>query len=149
MVSRQFVPDLIGRWVRCRNGKFNVGELVVTGMKRYETDIRAGTLFVETDDGWIEIGTMDDICELIGGETYVLEYDEQQRAVSWLNTDEDGKLTFDVRDTLAEMSYDREFVANLKSIDSDKSDGEYPMRASVFADLMIAIWDAKGGPVAH
>ncbi|WP_256464815.1 hypothetical protein [Halosolutus gelatinilyticus] len=41
-------------------------------MKRYETDVRDVVLYVESDDGWIEIGTMDDIFELVGGETYTL-----------------------------------------------------------------------------
>ncbi|MFP9190169.1 hypothetical protein [Natronosalvus vescus] len=113
-------------------------------MKRYETDLRDDVLFLETDEGWIEVGSMADICELVGGETYTLEYDEHQRTVSWLDTDEDGTLTFDVRETLAEMSYDREFVANIESIDADATDGEYPLRASVFADLMTTIWDSKG-----
>ena len=122
----------------------NAFGLFATGMKRYETDVRDGVLFLETDDGWIEIGSLDGICELIGGETYVLEYDEQQRSVSWLDTDEEGKLSFDVRETLTKMSYDQEFVANIESVDADTMDGEYSMRASVFADLMTAIWEAKG-----
>ncbi|MFC4990272.1 hypothetical protein [Saliphagus infecundisoli] len=113
-------------------------------MKRYETDVRNGVLYLETDDDWIEIGPMDDICELVGGETYTIEYDERQRQVSWLDTD-DGELTFDVRETLADVDYDRDFVENITPIDGEKTDDEgYPMRASVFADLMTDIWDSKG-----
>jgi len=115
-------------------------------VKRYDTEIRDGVLYLESDDGWIEVGPMDQICELVGGETYVLEYDEHQRSVAWLDTNEDGTLTFDVRNTIEQMSYDREFVSNIASIDQDDVDGEYPLRASVFADLMVSIWDSKGNP---
>lgn len=113
-------------------------------MKRYDTDVRSGVLHLETDEGWIEIGSMDDICELVGGETYTIEYDERQRQVSWLDTD-DGELTFDVRETLADVDYDREFVENIAPVDDEKTDEEgYPMRTSVFADMMTDIWDSKG-----
>lgn len=114
-------------------------------MDRYETDVRGGVLHVETDDGWLEVGPMDDVVELVGGETYTLQYDERQRQVGWLDTDEDGTLSFDVRETVAEMSYDDEFVGTIADVDADATDDEgYPMRASVFADLMTTIWDSKG-----
>lgn len=114
-------------------------------MKRYETDLRSGVLYVESDDGWLETGSMDDICELIGGDTYTIEYDERQRQMDWLNTDDEGKFTFDIRETLESMSYDSEFVTNIESVDIDATDEDgYPLRASVFADLMTSIWDSKG-----
>ncbi|GAB3040134.1 hypothetical protein [Natronobiforma cellulositropha] len=114
-------------------------------MNRYATDVRNDRLHLETDDGWIEIGPMDDIVDLVGGETYAIQYDERQRQMSWLDTDEDGTLTFDVRETLERMDYDQEFVENLVSVDGDATDeAGYPLRASVFADLMTSIWDSKG-----
>ena len=114
-------------------------------MKRDETEIRDGALYLESDDGWIEIGTMDDIYELVGGETYTLEYDDRQRSVGWLDTDDEGRLTFDVREVLADMDYSGDFVANVASTDLDQTDGDgYPLRTSVFADLMMRIWDSKG-----
>lgn len=114
-------------------------------MKRYAADDRDGVLFLETDDGWIEVGPLDDICELVGGETYMLEYDERQRSVSWLDTDDEGKLSFDVRETILEMDYNDDLVNNVADLDVDATDQDgYPMRASVFADLMTNIWDSKG-----
>ncbi|EMA47408.1 hypothetical protein [Halococcus saccharolyticus] len=114
-------------------------------MKRYETDVRDDVLYVETDDGWLEIGSMADVRRLVGGATYSLEYDERQRAVGWLDTDPDGTLSFDVGETVAGMDFDREFVTALQTIDGDETDGEgIPRRAVVFADLMTSIWDAKG-----
>lgn len=114
-------------------------------MERYETDVRGGVLYLEGEEGWLEVGSMDDVVELVGGETYAIQYDERQRTVSWLDVDEDGTLEFDVRDTVRGMSYDREFVDTIAGIDPDGTDDEgYPTRASVFADLMTTIWDSKG-----
>ncbi|WP_207586567.1 hypothetical protein [Halomontanus rarus] len=114
-------------------------------MDRYDTDVRDGVLFLESTDGWLEIGRLDDICELVGGETYTLEYDERQRQVDWLDTDEEGKLSFDVRETLTEMDFNDEFVGNIEPVDADETDEDgYPLRASVFADMMTNIWDSKG-----
>lgn len=114
-------------------------------MDRYDTDVRDGVLHLETDDSWIEIGSMADICELVGGESYTIEYDERQRQMSWLDTDEDGTLTFDVPETLERMDFDREFVENVAPVDADRTDDDgYPLRTSVFADLMMDIWDSKG-----
>ncbi|MCO8244803.1 MULTISPECIES: hypothetical protein [unclassified Haladaptatus] len=114
-------------------------------MKRYQTDVRNRTLHIETGDGWMEVGSMDDICELVGGEMYSIEYDERQRAADWSGADEDGTFTFDVPETLSELSYDKEFVANVSSVPLDETDDDgYPLRTSVFADMMMRIWDTKG-----
>lgn len=114
-------------------------------MKRYETEIRNGVLYIEGNDGWLETGSMDVIFEIIGDDTYTIEYDEQQRQMDWLNTDEEGKFTFDIHETIESMSYDSEFVANIASVDPNETDENgYPLRASVFADLMTSIWDSKG-----
>lgn len=117
----------------------------VIDVKRYDTDVRDGVLFLEADESWVEVGPMDDICELLGGETYTLDYDNRQRQVGWLDTDEDGTITFDVRETLTDMDYDREFIRNIADVDADRTDDDgYPLRVSVFTDMMQTIWDSKG-----
>lgn len=113
-------------------------------MERFQTRIDDGTLYVEDGEGWIEVGAMDDIVDLIGGETYTLEYDERQRAVSWLDTDDDGRLTFDVRETIDEISFDREFVTNLANTGLEAGPDDYPKRTTFFAEMMVEIWDSKG-----
>jgi YD repeat-containing protein len=113
-------------------------------MRRYQTELEDGTLYIEHDDGRLEVGEMDDIVALVGGETYTLEYDERQRTVAWLDT-EDGELTFEVREVLADMSYTEDVLTSLAGADLDSTDEEgYPLRTSVFADLMTRIWDSKG-----
>lgn len=125
-------------------------------MKRYETAAIEGTLYLEAPDGaeghpeadpdgWLEIGPLDAVVDAIGGETYELEYDERQRTVGWLDTDEDGVLSFDVRETLRSVDFDDEFVENVAGVPADETnaDGE-SARAAVFADLVTTIWDSKG-----
>jgi len=113
-------------------------------MERFQTRIDDGTLYVEGEDGWLEVGAMDDIVDIVGGETYTLEYDERQQAVSWLDTDDEGRITFDVRETIDDISFDREFVTNLANADLEADPGGYPRRTSFFAEMMIEIWDSKG-----
>lgn len=114
-------------------------------MKRYETRIENGTFSIESPNGWLRIGEMETICDLVGGETYTIEYDDKARTVSWLNTEEDGTVTFDVCETLEEMSYDEDFISPLTNIDRDATDEEGTLlRAAVFTDMMTDIWDSKG-----
>ena len=113
-------------------------------MRRYDTRVENGTLFLESDGEDVEIGRMDDVCEMLG-ETYTLEYDEKAQTVGWLRTDDDGTITFDVRDTIEDMDYDETFVDRMRdeSVDQTNEDG-YPERTAAFADLMREIWDSKG-----
>jgi hypothetical protein len=114
-------------------------------MERFQTRIDDdGVLYVEGPDDWLEVGAMDDVVELVGGETYTLEYGERQQAVSWLNTDEDGTITFDVRETIDDVSFDREFVTNLANTGLETGPDGYPKRTAFFADMMTEIWDSKG-----
>ena len=113
-------------------------------MKRYDTAVRNGVFYIETDDGLLEIGTMEDIHRLVG-KTHTIAYDERQRTRDWLDTDSDGRFTFDVRETLLDMDFTNEFVTEFAEIDLDSTDEEgYPLRTAAFAHRMIAIWDAKG-----
>jgi DNA-dependent RNA polymerase auxiliary subunit epsilon len=115
-------------------------------MERFQTRIDDGVLYVEgfEDDQWFEVGAMDAVVELVGGETYTIEYGDRQQVVSWLNTDEDGTITFDVRDTIDDVSFDREFVTNLTDTGLETGDDGYPKRTVFFADMMTEIWDSKG-----
>lgn len=117
-------------------------------MDQHRIHIEDGTLAVELDDGWLEVGEMDAIYDLFGGETYTIEYDDEVAAVPWLSTD-DGDLTVDVSETLADISFDDEFVRNLRNTPLDEiGPNGYPVRTELFADLVTDIWDSKGNPSA-
>ena len=113
-------------------------------MRRYETRIENGMLQVEGADGWLEVGEITTICDLLGGETYTIEYDDHERSAAWLDT-EDGELTFDVRETLADISFDEEFVTNLSNVPLEAPDEEtHSKRVEYFTDMVQMIWDSKG-----
>ncbi|MEY7848514.1 hypothetical protein AB7C87_04840 [Natrarchaeobius sp. A-rgal3] len=112
---------------------------------RYGADVDDGTLVLVGEQERLEVGPMETVVELFGGETYTIEYDSRQSAVSWLDTDEDDTITFDVRESLLEWAYTEEFVANVRDSPLGATDEDgYPVRTSVFVDLVTAIWDSKG-----
>lgn len=114
-------------------------------MKRYEPVVRNGVLHLETETESVAIGEMESVLSAVGTETYTVEYDDRQQTVAWLDTDEDGRLTFDVAETVTGMTYDEEFTENLRAVEADAVDDDgRPLRVSVFADMITAIWDAKG-----
>lgn len=113
-------------------------------MDRHGTKIEDDVLFVETDDDWLEIGALPDIYALVGGHEYTIEYDPEAAAVAWLDTAPDNTLTFDVKNVLADMSYATETVDVLANTPLDPGEADYPERTSLFADLMVEIWDSKG-----
>ena len=115
-------------------------------MRRHETRIEDGTLYVEDDGDWLEIGAMADITELTGGDQYAIEYDPETAGYfDWLDTDDDGVMTVDVRETLAGMTYPSTFVETLRERSlSPAADGEFPDRTTYFVDVMTDVWDSKG-----
>jgi hypothetical protein len=96
---------------------------------------------VTIDDGsdTLVIGSTSDIVALLGGETYTLAYGDKQAQAAWLDTDDDGQLTVDVREALEGMPFTDEFVTDLADRDGDE-------RAEFFADTVTTIWDGKGDP---
>lgn len=113
-------------------------------MERYDTRIEDDTLYLESGEGDLEIGPMAVITERLG-ETYTIEYDEKAQAVGWLQTDEDGTITFDVRETIEAYHFDEKFARKIagESIERTTPEG-HPERTVAFADLVQEIWDSKG-----
>ncbi|WP_207589875.1 hypothetical protein [Halomontanus rarus] len=117
-------------------------------MDRYETRINDGTVYLETDDDELEIGDLETIIEVIGGETYTVSYDERQRTQSWLETDDDGAMTVDVRETIEELPHQREVVAKLQAADHSQAKYGLPERTVEFANEIVAILDQQGASQA-
>lgn len=114
-------------------------------MKRYDTRIEDGRISLETDDGWIDVGTTADVVDLVG-ETYTIEYDDRAATMAWLDTDDEGRMTFDVLDTIESTTHSEEFVRLLRDAPLDADEGEVPARTELFVDLLTSIWDGKGRP---
>jgi len=115
-------------------------------MNRSETRIEDGMVAVETETGWLEIGSLESLYEAFGGETVEIQYGDQQVAfANWLDTNEDGVMTLDVRETLADMSFPEPFVERLAERDGpEESSGRLAPRTAFFADVMADVWEQKG-----
>lgn len=108
-------------------------------MERYDTIVEDGVLSIEWEDGPLAIGELDDIVDLVGGETYTIEYDaDGVETALWIDLDEDKSLTLDVRDTLADMDYPATFVSKLADRKHERSPSD---RTEYFAEVMQLIWD--------
>lgn len=112
---------------------------------RYETQIEDEVLYIEYEDRLLEIGSVEAIVDLMGGETYTLEYTKKQASAAWLNTDENNTIDVNVREAIESMSYQRDFITNLANCSLDENgDAGYPKRTELYADLMTHILESKG-----
>lgn len=119
----------------------------MTTERRCGARIEDGLLYIEREGDPLEVGPMDAVIELIGGETYTIEYTDRQSAVPWLTTDRNNAITFDVNEKLTEWVYTDDVVTTLERcpIDETGTSG-YSLRTEAFADTVTAIWDSKGNP---
>ena len=112
---------------------------------RYDGVVENGTFYLQANGDQIEIGPVDGIIELMGGETYTLEYDNEQSSAAWLSTDEDDTITFDVREELIDWAYTEELARNIRESPlKQTNESNYPIRTKVFVDIVTEIWDSKG-----
>ncbi|WP_267643153.1 hypothetical protein [Haloarchaeobius amylolyticus] len=112
-------------------------------MSRYEPECEDGTLFLVSADDRIEIGALDDIVDVVGGETYTIAYDEDQQRQPWLETS-DGELSVDVRETVTTMSHPEAVAASLRNVDMDADRYGIPTRTVEFANRLVDVLDSQG-----
>jgi len=114
-------------------------------MQRYETRIEGGRIYVETGAGDIDVGTLEHVYAITGGNEYTITYkNDFAGATDWLDLDEKDSMTIDVRETLASMDFPATFVERLSARSLDADGDEIPERATFFAESMVAAWDQKG-----
>jgi hypothetical protein len=109
----------------------------------YEPVVDEGTLYLVGADERVEIGTVDHVVDAVGGETYEIEYDEQQRAQPWLDLD-DAVLEIDVRDAVTSMGHTAELVGRLREYGMDTDRYGLPTRTIKFADEFVDILEEYG-----
>lgn len=84
-------------------------------MTRYETTIEGSTIYVTTERGGLEVGTTEEILDLIGGPAWTIRYsDAEKQRYPDLDTTDEG-LTVDVVDTISAMTFGERFVDVLTS----------------------------------
>lgn len=113
-------------------------------MNRYRTRITDGSVLVESDGEPIEIGSLETILGLVGGETYEITYEEDYaKAVDWLDLDDEDAMSIDVAETIADMDYPEPFVRELEERSHEPDEGPSE-RTRYFVDIMTDIWDHHG-----
>lgn len=116
-------------------------------MARYTPECEDDTLFLSSDNDRLEIGTIDDIVDAVGGETYTIEYDEKQRKQSWLDI-EDGVLEIDVRETVTSLAHTEETVSKLREYDMETDRYGLPTRTVEFTNEFVDILEQQGTSTA-
>ena len=115
-------------------------------MKRYEPECQSGTLFLVSGDDRVEVGAIDDVVDAMGGDTFTIRYDEEQRKQPWLDAD-DGTLDVDVRETVMTLSHTEELVSDLRGYDMDTTRYGLPTRTYRFADMLAGVLEQQGESV--
>lgn len=112
-------------------------------MQRYDPESVDGTLFLVDGDERVKVGAIEDVVDAMGGDMYVIEYDEKQRTQPWLETD-DGKLDVDVHETMTSLPFTAEQVSELRKYDMETDRYGLPTRTYEYANMLIDILDQRG-----
>jgi hypothetical protein len=93
-------------------------------MPRYETYVEEGTIYVQTGDGPLAVGPVEDAVRVVGGPAWTITYSQEvtQRHPG-LDTSDEG-LTVDVVDIIHAMTHSERFVETLAAQPADPGDGE-------------------------
>ncbi|WP_299263825.1 hypothetical protein [Halorientalis sp.] len=88
-------------------------------MRRHETTVEDGTVYVETDDGQLEVGALDRIVDAVGGHAWTIEYSDWEREYyDDLDTSDEGMIV-DVVDMTEAMTHGESFVEMLRTHPSE------------------------------
>lgn len=102
----------------------NVRPVGTNEMVRYETVIRDETVYVGSDDGLIEVGSLDDVLEVVGGPSWEISYSEEVRERHpGLDTSDEG-LIVDVVDIMNTMTHSKRFVEMLSAQPLETADDD-------------------------
>lgn len=105
---------------------------------RHETVVEDGYLYVETRDGRVGIGSLDDVVALVGGPAWTISYSHvQRRRHPELDTDDEG-LTVDVVDVASAMELGEGSVETLRSLpETPVDDGDVSPRLGLFVGRLL------------
>lgn len=109
-------------------------------MTRYQTHVEDGTVYVGTDDGLLEIGSVDAVLDVVGGPSWTISYSEEERTrYPNMDTSDEG-LTVDVVDMMQAMTHSQRFVETLAAHPAeppgDHGEGVSP-RLGLFAGKLL------------
>lgn len=84
-------------------------------MRRYETTVEDGTVYIETAEGQLEVGSLESVIDLVGGHAWTIEYSEWEKEYyDDLDVADEG-LTVDVVDMMQAMTHGEPFIETLRA----------------------------------
>ena len=94
-------------------------------MRRYETAVEDGSVFVETPEGRLVVGDLDRVIDAVGGHAWTISYaDWEREEYEDLDTADEG-LTVDVVDMMEAMTHGESFVETLRAQPTDRHGDDY------------------------
>ncbi|TSD15054.1 hypothetical protein DP107_04145 [Haloglomus irregulare] len=94
------------------------------GGVRYGTRIEGDQVYVQTEDGPLVVGSVATAIDAVGGPAWTIDYSDWERQrYPELDTADEG-LVVDVRDMLAAMEHDADFVESLRALPASPRDGD-------------------------
>lgn len=106
--------------------------------------VESESVCLAVDDRRLDVGSLTDVYDLVGGESYTVEYGERAASVPWVETDDDGTYTFEVREAMDGMPFDGAYAERVADASMEPTESGVPERTAAFADVLMQIWDSKG-----
>lgn len=105
---------------------------------RYETFVEAGTVYVASEEGRIDVGDVDGILDVVGGPAWTITYTDaaKERRPS-MGTSDEG-LVVDVVDIIQAMTHGEKFVRTLEAhpVETPEEDALAP-RTGLFVGKLL------------
>lgn len=124
----------------------NIVEFHHSGVSKSEFLLRVadGSVYLAGPAGPEDIGPLADVYELLDGETYTIEYDSPSATAAWVDTDDEGTYTFEVREAIESMPLPRGYAESVLAESPEPGDNGMSPRTQQFVEVLCRIWDAKG-----
>lgn len=107
-------------------------------MTRYATFVEAGTVYVGSADGRLEVGDVDDILDVVGGAAWTISYSEAEKGRRPAMDTSDEGLVVDVVDMIQAMTHGEKFVRTLAAHPVETtSDDEMAPRTGLFVGKLL------------
>ncbi len=107
-------------------------------MTRYETVVEGDTIYVGTDDGALEVGSVEDVLQVVGGASWTIRYSEEEKERRpGMDTSDEG-LTVDVVDMMQAMTHSERFVETLAAQPAEPTgEDEVSPRMGLFVGKLL------------
>jgi hypothetical protein len=106
-------------------------------MARYDTTVEDGTIYIGTADGPLEVGSVEDAVETVGGPSWTITYSHEERERHpEMDTSDEG-LTVDVVDMLRAMTHSERFVRTLAAQPADPGEDDISPRLGLLVGKLL------------